>query len=244
MTVDTQDWMAEAVRLRREEQMPTQDIAARVDRSPSRVRRVLAEANAARFTEPSAGDRVTTREEFDAAEETAHLHTHTEAGPIPGQTTVDDHLPSEEPPPEDDPEYEAEAYEPGPANEYDQSFESRGLEDFKAEAGEAVGPMPPAVTITREMDGGELVETAPPIRGTAQLALDFGPNAAMVTSATVVFKSEKLGSGYFEMGDVISGRFTARITGINGAEKLDRDLGEFVAKPQAHTATITEIEIG
>lgn len=112
------------------------------------------------------------------------------------------------------------------------------LEEFRAEAGEAVGPMPP-----REMDGGEVVETAPFVKGTVQLALDFGPNAAPVAGATVVFRSEKLASGFFAMGDVVTGTFTARITGVAGSEKLDKDLGEFVAKPQAQTATITEIRI-
>lgn len=220
MTVDTQDWMAEAVRLRREEQMETADIAARVDRSPSRVRRVLAEANAARFTEPAGPDRVLSTEEAS------------EAFSEP-QTTVYDHLPpSEEPAPEDDPEYEPE----GIADQW-----------FRAEAGEPVGPMqtrpgeePPT---QREMDGGEEVVPSPQIKGATQLALDFGPNAAMVTSATIVLKSEKLTSGYFEMGDVIHGSFTARITAITGAEKLDKDLDVFVAKPQAQVATITEITV-
>lgn len=89
------DWAAEAVRLRREENMPTADIAQRVDRSPSRVRRVLAEAN----TDRAMNGR----------------------GDIPGQTTVDDHLP-----PEDDPEH------------------PDTLAEFRGEAGEPVGPMPPS----------------------------------------------------------------------------------------------------
>lgn len=151
--------------------------------------------------------------------------------PIPGQTTVDDFTG------EGDESEALNALATGDdVNTLDEDVDP--LEEFKAEAGEAVGDMPP-----REMDAGEIVETAPFVQGTAQLALNFGPNAAPVRGATIVFKSERLESGFFEMGDLVSFSGTARITAINGAEKLDRDIGEFVAKPQAHVALITEIEI-
>jgi hypothetical protein len=76
------DWQETAVRMRREQQAATADIAEAVGRSESQVRRVLAKANAERAINgaPSSNGN----------------------GPhdvIPGQTTVDDHLE-----PEDDPE--------------------------------------------------------------------------------------------------------------------------------------------
>jgi hypothetical protein len=45
------------------------------------------------------------------------------------------------------------------------------LADFKAEAGEAVGPMPP------QQPEDALDDPEPRLKGTRQLALDFGPNA-------------------------------------------------------------------
>jgi hypothetical protein len=115
------------------------------------------------------------------------------------------------------------------------------LEQFKAEAGEAVGEMQPR---PGEEPAGVLDEPVVFVRGTRQLALDFGPNAAPVRDATVTFKSEKMASGFFGLGDVVSGTFTARIVGVPAKEKFDEASGEFRAQPVAHSALITEIEFG
>ena len=112
------------------------------------------------------------------------------------------------------------------------------LEDFRAEAGEAVGPMPPETP--PEPLATEVV--LPLMPGTRQLALDLGPNAAPVLKATVKFTSEKWPSGHFGMGDVVKGTFTARIVNVPAKEKFDEASGEFRAKDKDYGALITEIE--
>lgn len=111
------------------------------------------------------------------------------------------------------------------------------LEEFKAEAGEAVGPMPPQEPENTDPD----VETR--IAGTRQLALDFGPEADTPVGGTIVLRSEKLASGFFGLGDVITGSFTARVVQVGGREKKDKDFGEYRAEPVAHVALITELEV-
>jgi hypothetical protein len=54
-------------------------------------------------------------------------------------------------------------------------------------------------------------------------------------------KSEKLASGFFGRGDVITGTFTARITKVGSEEKFDKASEEYRAEPVPHVATITEI---
>lgn len=111
------------------------------------------------------------------------------------------------------------------------------LADFKAEAGEAVGPMPP-----REPEDA-LDDPEPRLKGTRQLALDFGPNADIPVGGTLVIKSDKLASGFFGLGDVIEGTFTARIVDVGGKERLQRASEEFRAQPQAHVALITDLRV-
>lgn len=143
---------------------------------------------------------------------------------IPGQTTVDEQIaaatPGEPDAPEDDPERNIDP-----------------LDQFRSEAGEAVGPMPP-----QEPEDNEPV-TETRIRGTRQMALDFGAEADIPVGGTLVLKSDKLASGFFDMGDVISGTFTARIVKIGGEEKFDSASEEFRAKPTAHVALITEFMV-
>lgn len=111
------------------------------------------------------------------------------------------------------------------------------LADFKAEAGEAVGPMPPL-----EPDEA-LDDPEPRLKGTRQLALDFGENADIPVGGTLVIRSDKLASGFFGLGDVITGSFTARIVDVAGKERLQRASEEFRAQPQAHVALITDLSI-
>lgn len=143
---------------------------------------------------------------------------------IPGQTTVDEQIaasPGEPDQPEDDPERHVDP-----------------LDQFRAEAGEAVGPMPPVP----EEDSEPVVETR--VRGTRQLALDYGDDVDIPTGGTLVIRSEKLASGFFARGDVITGTFTARIVSVGDSEKFDKDCEDFRAKPQAHVALITEFTVG
>lgn len=249
MTELVQDlaWQADALELRATTELTTSEIGNRVDKHPATIRKLFAR-NPPPVADPTADRAMSTEEAnaaFSAISMTPTPVDEQHEGTIPGQTTVDDFTDTCEHgvPLLDECETCDPQVTPPPTPDDWENWEPGAKEAFKSEAGEAVGPMPPVVTVTREMDGGEEVVAVPQIKGTAQLALDFGPDAAMVTSATVVFKSEKLTSGYFEMGDVIHGTFTARITAITGAEKLDKDLDVFVAKPQAQVATITEIEV-
>jgi hypothetical protein len=111
------------------------------------------------------------------------------------------------------------------------------LEDFKAEAGEAVGDMPP-----REPDAA-LPDPEPIVRGTRQMAIDFGEEAPIVCKATLKFTSEKAASGFFGLNDQITGTFRATITTAPGKLKWDKDLEEWVAAPVDYVATIEEFTV-
>lgn len=135
----------------------------------------------------------------------------------PGQTDVYDHLEPDEP--QDDPEH------PG----------WHGRDEFVSEAGESVGDMP------KDPEPDPLDHEIR-VKGTRQLAIDFGPFAQLPTGGTLVLKSEKLASGHFGLGDIVSGTFTARITDVGGKERFDKDAEEYRAKPTAYVATMTEVE--
>jgi hypothetical protein len=203
------------------------EIADAVGKHPATVRKVLARASA----EPSNGnghgpiDAETAARLRDAATGDGDPP----AGPIPGQIDIDGSETGGDIFPDGRSSGPEEERDPTPR--YDRSA-------FEAEAGEAVGPMPP-----REMDGGELV-TEVRLQGTRQLAIDFGPAADIPTGGTLVVKSEKLASGHFGLGDVITGTFTARITDAGGKERVDKLSEEWRAKPTAYVATITELEVG
>lgn len=137
-----------------------------------------------------------------------------------GQTTVDEHLAGDVPP-EDDPEY----------------TEADPLERFKEEAGMAVGPMPP------DPNPPEPLGFESRLAGTRQMALDFGPEADTPVGGTLKLKSDKLASGFYGLGDVITGTFTARIVDVAGAERFQRASEEFRVQPQGHVALITEISL-
>jgi hypothetical protein len=108
------------------------------------------------------------------------------------------------------------------------------LHAFKREAGEPVGDMPPG-----EPPADPVSEVR--YRGTRQTCLDFGPNADLPTGGTLTVKSEKLASGHFGLGDVITGTFTARVTGFGAKEKFDKGSEEYRASTVPYVATITEI---
>jgi hypothetical protein len=205
-TTDT-DWTAEAVRLRREEKMETALIAERVGRSPSRVRRVLAEANAERAINGSHSEEVTPEMLESLSREATIVRTNEALQSNEPQGDITAALTNPEDP----------------------------LEAFKREAGESVGDMPPQDP-PRDPEPSEVR-----FAGSRQTCLDFGPNADLPTGGTIVIKSEKLASGHFGLGDVITGTFTARITGMAPKEKYDTASEEFRAKTTPYEATMTEV---
>lgn len=189
------DWTREVLRLKYgPQQMTSAEIAEAVGKHAATVRKVVARATQTEIAE------VLASEAF--------------SGPIPGQTTVDDHLP-----PEDDPDYTSDP-----------------LDDFKSEAGEAVGPMPP------DPNPPEPIGYEARLAGTRQMALDFGAEELPV-GGTLKLKSDKLASGFYGLGDVITGTFTARIVDVAGAERFQRASEEFRVQPQGHVALITEIAL-
>jgi hypothetical protein len=223
MSTTTKDWEAEALSLK-DQGLSTAEIADQVGKHPASVRRLVA-----RQPEPSSNGNGNGHGPIDAAtaarlRDAATGDGDPPAGPIPGQIDIDGD------------EVMGGALSSGPEEERDPTpgYDKEALE---AEAGEAVGPMPP-----REMDGGELV-TEIRLQGTRQLAIDFGPAADIPTGGTLVVKSEKLASGHFGLGDVITGTFTARITDAGGKERVDKLSEEWRAKPTAYVATITELEV-
>jgi len=223
MAAALQEWEAEVVDLKRQG-LDTREIAEALDKHPSTIRKAVARAREAGRL---ADDRVLSSDEASAA-----FGAPSAAAPaIRGQTTVDDF--TGEVPPEDDPEYEPET----PGNDWINAPGRDPLEDFKAEAGEAVGPMPPGPEEDTDPD------VVSRVAGTRQMALDFGPEADVPVGGTLVVKSEKRASGHFGMGDVITGTFTARITDIGGKERFDSASEEFRAKPTAYVATITEFTV-
>jgi hypothetical protein len=222
--VETQEWQDEAVRLRRDEEMATAEIAERVGRSASQVRKVLAKANTERaingapesngngHQEIKAEHRPLEDYQFTSPSATGRF-TVTAVSGIEGQTAVDDFID-----PADDPDH------PGWA----------GRDEFVAEAGEAVGAMPGQPE--PEQTGYEVR-----IKGTRQTCIDFGLASDLPTGGTLVLRSEKLASGHFGMGDLVTGTFVARITDIGGKERLDKASEEYRAKPTAYVATMTEV---
>src|SRR5262245_54179143 len=196
--------------------MATAEIAERVGRSASQVRRVIAAANAERHVSAAEaasngnGHHEYVPEDW-TPEEIAAVKAEREA--IAGQTTVDDFIP-----PEDEPWDGARAHSEGHRGDVppeDDPAHPDTLAEFRGEAGEPVGPMPPA----EPEDTDPEIETR--VKGTRQLCIDFGEGADLPSGGTLVLKSAKLASGHYGMGDVVSGTFTARITDVGAKERLD-----------------------
>jgi hypothetical protein len=132
---------------------------------------------------------------------------------IEGQTTVDDHLPpSEEPPPEDDPEYES----------------STDTSDFRAEAGEPVGDMPPKPPAEPETIYVEQIR----IDGTTQVALDLVHRQGGGRRVAA--------QGRRADGPLPRGRARRRIEGLRRQADGDRDRGggEVLGAARRHRAGV------
>lgn len=207
----TTDWQDQAVALRRDQKMGTNEIAAMFGKSASQVRRVLSAAN------------------------TNQAMNGRDNGSIPGQTTVDDHLDEEGL--REDVVDDAEDGYPNEVVPADDPEHPDTMAAFRVNAGEAVGDMP-----KREMDTGTVVaETR--LAGTRQMALDFGENSGLAGAATITFKSEKLASGFYGLGDLIAGTFVARVTSAPGREKFDKTAEEWRTDDVAYGATLTEVAL-
>jgi hypothetical protein len=217
--VTEQDWQAEAIRLKAEGK-ESAEIAEIVGKHAATVRKVIARAR-----EEAGSDSASSNEAGESEVSNGNGHR---SAYIPD--VVENSRTGERFAVTTDP-YAAGGvrYEPLPGQ--------TGIEDFIEEAGEAVGDMPP-----REMDGGVEVDTR--LKGTRQLAIDFGPESDIPLGGTLVIKSDKLASGFYGLGDVITGTFTARVVDVGGKERLQRASEEFRAQPQSHVALITELSIG
>jgi hypothetical protein len=110
------------------------------------------------------------------------------------------------------------------------------LHAFKREAGDPVGDMPPA-----DPPADPTTETR--LQGTQQMHIDFGPHAEIPVGGTLKLKSDKLASGFYGLGDLITGTFTARVVDVLGAERFQRASEEYRIQPQGHVALITEITV-
>lgn len=215
------DWAQQSIALKAEGK-ESAEIAEAVGKNAASVRKVLAEARRQGLlpdgpVAPPTNGNGNGRAYYDH-----------EAGvivnpPIPGQTTVDDHL-THYAPVDDVPD---DGFRPT----------DEIIADFKAEAGEPVGDMPPA----DPEDTDPLMVSR--LKGTRQLALDFGENADVPLGGTLVIKSDKLASGFFGLGDVIRGTFEARIVDVAGKERLQRASEEFRAQPQHHVGLITDLTV-
>jgi hypothetical protein len=112
------------------------------------------------------------------------------------------------------------------------------LSDFIAEAGEAVGPMPP-----REMDAGETVHVEEiRVDGSTQLALDCGGRLADESKLTLSGSASV--RGFFKKGDRITGTFEAVVDGVGSKDKYDKQTGVIKDTAQSHSARITDMTIG
>jgi hypothetical protein len=194
------DWVQEAASLR-EQGLSEREIAESVGKANSTVHSWLAKVAAGEVEVPHANGNG--------------------SHPIPGQTTVDDHI-SEEPPPEDDPEWEPES-----------------KEQFEEEAGEAVGPMPPPSYEGRD---GEIVYVEEiRVDGTHQTALDVGGRTAQSAALSLSGKATVIGS--FRKGDVIEGRFKAVVRSAASTDKVDKKTGIVTDAADKFTAQIVDFEI-
>jgi hypothetical protein len=218
------EWQAEALSLK-EQGLSSAEIADAVGKHPATVRKVLARAS----VEPSSngnGHGPIDAETAARLRDAATGDGDPPAGPIPGQIDIDGG--------ETGGDIFPDGRSSGPEEERDPT-PRYDKDAFEAEAGEAVGPMPP-----RAPEGEITYVEKPRIDGTQQVAFDFGGELA--EEGTLTFTGT-FPSGFFEKGDVITGSFKARVVGVAGKDKLDKKSGTFSAAPQAHVALITVLEV-
>lgn len=211
------DWAQQSIALKAEGK-ESAEIADVVGKNAASVRKVLAEARRQGLLPDGP---VSTNGNGNGHGYPGVVHRTDEDPPIPGQTTVEGYI--------------AEHRDISRVLEIDDDVDP--LTRFKFEAGEPVGDMPPA-----DPDDTDPLMVSR-LKGTRQLALDFGENADIPLGGTLVIKSDKLASGFFGLGDVIRGTFEARIVQVGAKEKLDSASEEFRGDPVAHVGLITDISV-
>lgn len=219
MSAVVDGWTAEAVDLKKQG-LDTDAIAEAVGKSAPTVRKAIAKAREAGEVFPG-DDTIVSNGNGNGnghgtvdAETAARLRAAAGSsdGTIPGQTTVDEQLAGRDP-----------------------------LDDFRDEAGEAVGDMPPQTP-------PEPMETVLPeieITGTAQLGL-FDAGGRSPDSASVRLAGGKISTvagTAFEKGTVIHFEGTAVITAVKQQDKRDPKTGTVVGCEQQHTALITDLSL-
>jgi hypothetical protein len=237
MSTTAPEWLAEAVSLRAQD-LSERQIAESVGKAPSTVHSWLVKYEAGDVTVNGNGhnDDFEVKVNGEAVGHGAEGMAAALGAMIPGQTTVDDHLPpSEEPPPADDPEHDVGTGEPWDgARAHGEGW--GGKEEFEAEAGEAVGPMPP-----RETDAGETVYVEEiRIDGTTQIALDVGgkqPQACEIT-----FTGKATVNGYFRKGDRLRiSDGVILVTSEGAKDKLDKQTGIVTECTQVHSGKLVDL---
>lgn len=216
MSTATTDWEREALRLKGDG-LSSAEIAEAVGKHPATIRKVLARAPEARAKTYVWNDgAVTDTEGHETADSLLNP-------PEPnGHGTVDA-------------ETAERLREAAGLNEPLDC--QTDLSDFIAEAGEAVGPMPP-----REMDGGEIVHVEEiRVDGTTQLALDCG--AYEVHDSKLSFSGSASVAGFYRAGDRIYGTFEAVVTDAGTKGKLDKKTGVFGEVGQNHAAKFTALTV-
>lgn len=111
------------------------------------------------------------------------------------------------------------------------------LADFKAEAGEAVGPMPP-----KPPEETETVYIAQlRIDGTQNLPVKVGGKAPGSCVVTLSGKAEV--DGFLRKGDRLRGTFEALVVSEGAEDKIDKDTGVAVEAIQRHKAMFTDLRV-
>jgi hypothetical protein len=131
--------------------------------------------------------------------------------PIPGQTNIHEALGEPEVVDEPDP-----------------------LADFKAEAGEAVGPMPPAPPASETVYVEEIR-----FDGTTQIALDVGGKRAQTCEVTISGKATV--DGFLRKGDRLTAEVDLLVVSAGGHDKLDKSTGIVTESVQKHRAVVMDL---
>lgn len=137
---------------------------------------------------------------------------------IPGQTTVDDFTGPEQ----------AEDTLPAPeSNGYDKAA-------FEAEAGEAVGPMPPTPPASETVYVEEIR-----FDGTTQIALDVGGKRAQTCEVAISGKAAV--DGFLRKGDRLLAEVDLLVVSAGAQDKLDKSTGIVTESVQKHRAVVMDL---
>lgn len=118
--------------------------------------------------------------------------------------------------------------------------EATRIEQFKEEAGEAVGAMPPKEP---PADPGPEFDSEIVVKGTTeQLSFDVGGRGPTGSELRVVGGAIQV-KGQFQKGQVIKAEVTLQVGEIAFRDKRDSQTGDVVDVKRAHKARIVELAI-